>query len=81
MKKLDLTPEELAVETFATTPAAGREPGTVFAYETTVDERICTCDTFDPTCQGNNTCYAGCGGGGGTYTCATGSQRLCQCNE
>jgi hypothetical protein len=92
MKKLDLKPEELAVETFETTPEDGREPGTVFAYETTVDERICTCDTLDPTCAGNYTCYVGCGGGGGTatcgcgpntydYTCATGSQRHCYCDE
>jgi len=50
MNKLKL--EDLAVESFDTTPQAENERGTVFG------EQECTCHTC--TCPGCPTCYASC---------------------
>lgn len=83
MRKLKL--DQLTVESFET-GIAPMEMGTVRAFATTGDQRICDCSfevgTCDLTCD--NTCGCGGGGGGGgddtNYeTCATGSQRLCEC--
>ena len=83
MRKLML--DQLTVESFET-GVAPMEMGTVRAFATTGDQRICDCTlevgTCDVTCEDTcaNTC--GCGGGGDdtSYeTCATGSQRLCEC--
>jgi hypothetical protein len=54
MRKLKLDLEELSVESFATTPEAHRESGTVFGQQ-------CTCYT-QCTCPGCPTCDASCNG-------------------
>jgi hypothetical protein len=54
MNKLKLNLEELAVESFATTPEPRSEGGTVFGQQ-------CTCYT-QCTCPGCPTCDASCNG-------------------
>ncbi len=54
MNKLRLDLEDLSVESFATTPEAGTEGGTVFGQQ-------CTCYT-NCTCPGCPTCDASCNG-------------------
>jgi hypothetical protein len=54
MRKLKLDLEDLSVESFATTPEARHEGGTVFGQQ-------CTCYT-QCTCPGCPTCDASCNG-------------------
>jgi hypothetical protein len=66
MKKLKLDLEDLAVESFATTPEPRAEGGTVFGQQ-------CTCYT-QCTCPGCPTCAASCNGtcvncGSNVFTC------------
>ena len=61
MRKLKLDLEDLSVESFATTPEAQKEGGTVFGQQ-------CTCYT-QCTCPGCPTCDASCNGTCGG-TCA-----------
>lgn len=80
MNKLKLNLEDLAVETFATTPEAQQGSGTVFGQNHCTCHTQCTCPgcpTCDASCNGtcgatcdvscNGTCYATCAGGN---TCA-----------
>lgn len=88
MRKLKL--DQLTVDSFET-GIAPMETGTVRAFATTGNQRICDCTFGVGTCEDScadtcaNTCGYTCGcGGGGTgdtdyETCATGSQRLCEC--
>ena len=89
MKKLELKLDELAVESFAVTPAEGEGKGTVFAHASTGAQIICECttrwneNTCAPRC-GSASCGGTCGGsgcGGNTWeeTCATGAQVICEC--
>jgi hypothetical protein len=66
MRKLKLDLEDLAVESFATTPEAHRVGGTVFGQQCTCYTQ-CTCPgcpTCDASCNGSciNTCAASCNG-------------------
>ena len=64
MKKLRLSLEELAVESFATQPTAARR-GTVAGAETTGNQIICDCPTngYENTCMGcSNSCGGTCDG-------------------
>ena len=70
MKKLKLDLEDLAVESFATTPEAGRDGGTVFGQQCTCYTQ-CTCPGC-PTCAGYGTCDASCNG-----TCAASCNGTC----
>jgi hypothetical protein len=80
MKKLHLSLEDIAVESFSTLDTTRRR-GTVAANATTGNQIICDCPTngyeqtcitcsCDGTCDAscNGTC-AGCGGGSGAPTC------------
>ena len=69
MNKLRLDLEDLSVESFSTTPEAGKEEGTVFGQQ-------CTCYT-NCTCPGCPTCDASCNG-----TCAASCNGTCDasCN-
>ncbi len=62
MRKLKLDLEELSVESFATTPEARGESGTVFGQQCTCYTQ-CTCPGC-PTCDAscNGTCDASCNG-------------------
>ncbi|MET0399703.1 MAG: hypothetical protein ABW277_23145 [Longimicrobiaceae bacterium] len=74
MKKLKLDLEELSVESFATTPDARVDGGTVFGQQ-------CTCYT-QCTCPGCPTCDASCNGTcGGTCgaTCNASCDGTCGC--
>ncbi len=72
MRKLKLDLEELAVESFATTPESRGEGGTVFG------QNHCTCYT-QCTCPGCPTCDASCNGtcGGTCATCAASCNGTC----
>jgi hypothetical protein len=77
MNKLRLDLEDLSVESFSTTPEAGKEEGTVFGQQ-------CTCYT-NCTCPGCPTCDASCNGTcGGTCggTCDASCNGTCDasCN-
>jgi hypothetical protein len=87
MKKLQLKVDDLSVESFPTAESKAEE-GTVRGYDsTTGDQRICDCTDYANPCLsdgcGSADCTVGCGatGSGCTWevTCATGSQRLCEC--
>jgi hypothetical protein len=81
MKKLKLDLEDLAVESFATTPEPRAEGGTVFGQQCTCYTQ-CTCPgcpTCDASCNGTcggtcgGTCDASCNGtcgGSCDYSCA-----------
>ncbi|HSU14152.1 hypothetical protein [Longimicrobium sp.] len=86
MKKLRLSIDELNVESFLTAGKAG-DTGTVEGFDsTTGGQRLCGCtDNGDP-CDtdgcGTYACSGGCTVGcpdTNYVTCATGSQRLCEC--
>ena len=73
MKKLRLTLDDLAVDSFPTVSHAVR-PGTVAGYgmsDTTCHQIYCDCPTNGAECPTNFSCPAQtCGGpGGGTETC------------
>ncbi len=73
MRKLKLDVEDLSVESFATTPEARGEGGTVFG------QNHCTCYT-QCTCPGCPTCDASCNGTcGGTCgaTCDASCNATC----
>lgn len=58
MKKLDLSIDELRVESFETTKKEGKEQGTVYGHhhsDSTCDQRYCTCTLGDVTVC-DNTC-------------------------
>jgi hypothetical protein len=61
MGKLRLRVDELAVESFPTSPEPDPEAGTVFGAMGTRTAQCGTC--AEPTCQGA-TCQTSCGGGG-----------------
>ena len=73
MNKLKLDLDDLAVESFATTPEPHREGGTVFGQQCTCYTQ-CTCPGC-PTCDAscNGTCDASCNGtcGDTCNACAT----------
>ena len=73
MKKLDLSLDELCVESFETTAKEAEEQGTVLGHhhsDSTCNQRLCTCTYGEPaatcdfscdaTCDGFDTCYRGC---------------------
>jgi hypothetical protein len=85
MRKLRLSVDELTVESFRT---ADEESGvgTVQGFDsTTAGQRLCGCTGNGNPCDtdgcGSYACSDGCTAGCGTdyVTCATGSQRLCEC--
>ena len=87
MKKLRLSVDALHVESFLTAENE-REGGTVRAFDsTTAGQRLCGCTDVGGACETDGCgtygcsgdCTAGCGGGTYEVTCATGSQRLCEC--
>ena len=86
MKKLRLTIDDLGVESLSTAEKE-QAAGTVHGFDsTTAGQRLCGCtDEGDPcdtygcgsyACSGAATC--GCPDTN-EVTCATGSQRLCEC--
>jgi hypothetical protein len=80
MNKLKLNLEDLAVESFSTTPEAQKENGTVFGQQCTCFTQ-CTCPgcpTCDATCNGTcaATCNASCNGTCGG-TCAASCNGTC----
>lgn len=96
MRKLKLDLEELAVESFATTPEPRREGGTVFGQEQCTCYTQCTCPgcpTCDASCNGtcggtceascNGTCVNTCGASCGDtcgYTCDCGYSNDTRCS-
>jgi hypothetical protein len=72
MRKLKLDLEDLSVESFATTPEARRDGGTVFGQQ-------CTCYT-QCTCPGCPTCDASCNGTCGG-TCEASCNGTCGCPD
>jgi hypothetical protein len=73
VRKLKLDLEDLSVESFATTPEAHRESGTVFG------QNHCTCYT-QCTCPGCPTCDASCNGTCGG-TCDVSCNGTCGCPD
>lgn len=89
MHKLKLNLDDLAVESFATTPDARGAGGTVFGQNHCTCYTQCTCPgcpTCDPSCNGTcgdtceGTCDYTCGGHtclGGVQTCADSCDGVC----